>query len=393
MALDDPTSAPRTATTDRDEPSRPAAAGAAVDNAPPDTAPPPARQRLRVPLLIGGLVVALAAALYFYLQGGRYESTDNAYLQSGLVAIAANVSGPVIAVEVRENQPVKRGQLLFRIDPEPYATRVAEAEAALAQARTDVLSMRADFRRQQAEIAAARDRLDYAEREAARQQKLLAEGISSQNQYDQARLAAQNAEQAIETSRQQGESVRASLAGDVGGPVDAHPRVRKAIADLARARLDLGYTDVRAPQDGIVTKVNQLQVGSYVTASRPVFTLAGRRLWVEANFKEDQLTYMRVGQKATVEIDAYPDMSLHGHVASFSPGTGNSFALLPPENATGNWVKVVQRLPVQIELDDTPMDEPLHAGLSAEVTVDTGHKRHLFTRGRNDEAGAAAAAR
>jgi membrane fusion protein (multidrug efflux system) len=175
--------------------------------------------------------------------------------------------------------------------------------------------------------------------------------------------------------------VRANLSGDIGGPVDRQPRVRKALADLERARLDLGYTEVRAPQDGIVTKVNQLQVGSYVSASRPVFTLAGRRLWVEANFKEDQLTYMRVGQKATVEVDAFPDRVFRGHVASFSPGTGNSFALLPAENATGNWVKVVQRLPVQIELDEVPADIPLHAGLSAEVTVDTGHRRHLFGSG------------
>jgi len=155
--------------------------------------------------------------------------------------------------------------------------------------------------------------------------------------------------------------------------------VMRAQAALDRAKLDLGYTVVRAKQDGVVTKVDQLQVGDYVAAAKPVFSLAGTHIWVEANFKENQLDYMRVGQKATLKVDAFPDLSLTGHVTTFSPGTGNSFALLPPENATGNWVKVVQRLPVELDLDQAPpAGVPLHAGLSVEVTVDTGHRRHLF---------------
>jgi membrane fusion protein (multidrug efflux system) len=154
--------------------------------------------------------------------------------------------------------------------------------------------------------------------------------------------------------------------------------VQQALAAYRRARLALDDTVVRAPQDGIVTRVHQLQVGSYVTASRPVFVMTGKRFWVQANFKENQLRYMRVGQPATVTIDAFSGRKLKAHIASFSPGTGNSFSLLPAENATGNWVKVVQRLPVEIALDEVPADLPLHAGLSAEVTVDTGHKRHLI---------------
>jgi membrane fusion protein (multidrug efflux system) len=150
---------------------------------------------------------------------------------------------------------------------------------------------------------------------------------------------------------------------------------------LQAARIALDRTVVRAPSDGVVTKVNQLQPGSYVTASRPVFTLAGTRFWVEANFKEGQLRYMRIGQPATVRIDAYSDVTIKGRVASFSPGTGNAFSLLPAENATGNWVKVTQRLPVEIELVDLPEGLPLHAGLSAEVEVDTGHRRSLFGGG------------
>jgi membrane fusion protein (multidrug efflux system) len=336
------------------------------------------RQQVRRPLLIAAPVVALLVILFLYLHGGRYETTDNAYFQSGLGAVAANVGGPVVSVEVRDNQRVNAGQVLFRIDPAPFQAAVDEADAALADARTQVSSLQAHYAQGQAELQAAQDQLAYSEREAARQQSLLAEGISSQAQYDQARLAAQTAAQGIETNRQKNASVSAALSGRVSGPIDAQPAVKKAQAVLDRARLDLSYTVVRAGQDGIVTKVDQLQVGDYVTAAKPVFTLAGARIWVEANFKESQLDHMRIGQKATFKVDAFPDLKLTGYVGSFSPGTGNSFALLPPENATGNWVKVVQRLPVELDIDQVPADVPLHAGLSVEVSVDTGHRRHLF---------------
>lgn len=339
---------------------------------------PPARRRWRTPLLLLAPVIAILAALYFYLSGGRFEETDNAYIQSGLTAVSANVSGPVIAVAVRNNQRVKAGDVLFRIDPAPYQAAVDEAAAQLASARTQVSALRANYREGEASLQAARDRLAYAEREAARQKSLLAEGISSQNQYDQAVLEAQTARQAIQTSVQQNAGVAANLTGDAAAPTASQPAVQRAQAALERARLNLGYTVVRAAQDGVVTKVNQLQVGSYVSAAKPVFTLAGTRLWVEANFKENQLNHMRIGQPASFSVDAFPDLKLTGRVASFSPGTGNSFSLLPPENATGNWVKVVQRLPVELSIDRLPPGVPLHAGLSVEVSVDTGHRRHLF---------------
>ncbi len=342
---------------------------------------PPARsrrQRARLPLLIAAPILALVIGLLVYLHGGRYESTDNAYFQAGLGAVAANVSGPVVSVEVRDNQRVTTGQVLFRIDPAPFQAAVDEAAAALADARTQVASLQANYSQGQAELKSAQNQLAYARREAARQKTLLAEGISSQAQYDQAELAAQTAAQGIETNRQKNASVAATLSGRVAGPTDDQPAVRRAKATLDRARLNLSYTVVRARQDGTVTKVDQLQPGDYVTAGKPVFTLAGTHIWVEANFKENQLDHMRIGQKARFRIDAFPDLDLTGHVASFSPGTGNSFALLPPENATGNWVKVVQRLPVELDLDTVPANVPLHAGLSVEVTVDTGHVRHLI---------------
>jgi membrane fusion protein, multidrug efflux system len=341
----------------------------------------PFRQRLRAPALVAGLVVAAAAALFFYLHGGRYESTDNAYFQTGLVFVAANVSGPVVEVAVHDNQRVRAGQLLFRIDPAPYQAAVDEAEAALADARTQVDALRANYGQGEAELKAAQDQLDYATREAARQKQLLSEGISSQAQYDQARLAEETARQGIQTSQKKNASIAANLAGNVNVPTSEQPAVKRAQAQLDRARLNLGYTVVRASQDGVVTKVNQLQVGDYVAAARPVFSLAGTHIWIEANFKENQLDHMRVGQPATFAIDAFPSLHLTGRLHSFSPGTGNSFALLPPENATGNWVKVVQRLPVEFEIDNPPADVPLHAGLSVNVTVDTGFKRHLFGGG------------
>ncbi|MFC4845801.1 HlyD family secretion protein [Hephaestia sp. GCM10023244] len=343
-----------------------------------DPEPSGGRRRVRTALLLLGPIVLLLAGIAYYLHGGRYETTDNAYLQSGQGAVSPNIAGRVIAVEVRNNQHVKQGDILFRIDPAPYQAAADEAEAALAGARTGVASLRANYRQGQAELTAAQDKLRYAEREAARQKALLAEGISSQNQYDQAVLAAQNARSAIVNARQANESVAAQLTGSVTAPVDRQPAVAKAQAVLERARLNLGYTVVRAAQDGIVTKVDQLQVGNYVNAGQPVFTLVGDRVWVEANFKESQLHYMRLGQPATIEIDAFPGLKLKGHLSSFSPGTGNSFSVLPAENATGNWVKVVQRLAVEITIDNPPAEVPLHAGLSVEATVDTGHKRRLF---------------
>jgi len=337
-----------------------------------------ARSRLRGPLLIAAPVVVVIGALVLYLSGGRFETTDNAELQTGLVGIAADVSGKVTEIDVHENEYVKAGDVLFRIDSAIPQANVDAAQAALAAARAGVGSSRADFEESNSDIVAAQTRLRFALTQAARQKALLAQGIASRDQYDQAMLAVSTAQDDIATAQAKAASKAAALVGGLGGPVDDQPAVRRAAAALESARIDLAHTVVRAPRDGIVTKVNQLQLGSYVTAAHPVFMLAGTNFWVEANFKENQLANMRVGQPARITIDAYSGVSLKGHVASFSPGTGNSFSILPAENATGNWVKVVQRLPVEIALDQVPRGLPLHAGLSAEVEVDTGHKRHLF---------------
>ena len=358
-----------------------------------DTLEPRARRaRYRKPLLFAAPVVVILGGLFIYLHGGRNQATDDAYVQAEKVQVSANVPGRVVAVGVTNNQRVQAGQLLFRLDPEPYQALVDEAAAKLASARLRIASLQANYRQGVSELKAAQDRLHFAERERDRQQELLSQGISSQAQYDTAALAAVAARQQIETVAQQNASVLANLGGEATRPVDENPIVREAQAALDQANLRLGYTTVRAPQEGIVTRVDQLPVGNYVEASKPVFTLVGTSLWIEANFKEDQLHYMRLGQPATVKLDAFPDLKLKARLANFSPGTGNTFSLLPPENATGNWVKVTQRLPVEFALGPTPVNLPLHAGLSASVTVDTGHRRHLFGGGGPDPARSAAGA-
>jgi len=336
------------------------------------------KKRLRTVLMLLGPAVVLIGALWFYLTGGRYESTDNAALQTGLVSISPSVAGTVVAVEVKENQRVHAGDVLFRINPNSYQANVAQAEADLANARTDANSLQANYRQALTDISTAQAQYNLAVKEAARQKSLVAEGISSKAQYDEAVTQSLTARDAIAAARAKADSLKAQLAGKVGGSPDLQPDVQAAAAKLAQAKIGLGDTVVRAPQDGVVTRVNQLQVGNYVTPGRPVFMLAGLHFWVQANFKEDQLRYMRVGQPATISIDAFPDHDLKGHVQSFSPGTGSSFSVLPAENATGNWVKVVQRLPVEVAIDNPPANLPLSAGLSATVEVDTGHERHLF---------------
>ncbi|MGE3692775.1 MAG: HlyD family secretion protein [Novosphingobium sp.] len=336
------------------------------------------RRRIRGILMLAAPVVVVVGSLWFYLTGGRYESTENAQLQTGMVAISASVPGKVTSVDVGENQLVRTGQILFTVNAETYSANLAESEAELAAARTGIAAKRADYVASLSAIGTEEAKLAFARSEVSRQSALLKEGISSRTQYDAAVREVRTATANIAAARARSESLKASLAGNVGGPLDIQPAVRKAAAQLEQSRIALNDSTVRAPIDGVVTKVHQLQPGNYVTPGKPVFMLTGTKYWVVANFKENQLRYMRVGQPATVKVDAFPDFELKGHIASFSPGTGNAFSILPAENATGNWVKVVQRLPVEIAIDQVPQGLPLHMGLSVEVTVDTGHKRHLF---------------
>jgi membrane fusion protein (multidrug efflux system) len=338
---------------------------------------------LRLPLMLLGVAVVAIGALYFWLTGGRYMSTDDAYVQAAHASISSNIAGRVVEIAVHDNQRVHRGDLLFRLDDQPFRIAVEQAQAKLAGARMEIIAGKAAYRQQLATTRSARDTLDYQRREYQRQHKLLASGISSQMQVDQSQHANDAAQQQLEAAQQQAASVLAMLDGNPDIDPDQHPTVLQAQAELDRAKLNLSYTAIVAPDDGIVTQVEQLQVGDYINAASPVFALLSTRdIWIEANFKEDQLTYMHPGQPAEVDIDTYSGRTFKCHVVSLSPGTGSQFSALPPENATGNWVKVVQRLPVRLEFDDAATgantDLLLHSGLSANVDVDTGHRRSLF---------------
>jgi len=325
--------------------------------------------RWRMALLIGAPVIALAAAAAAWWAAGATQRTDDAALAAGHTIVAAQVAGQVQSVEVRENQQVHAGDVLFRLDPEIYQAAVDEAAARLEEAKAQSLALHATFRGAQSSVSAASARLDYARAEEARQKALLDEGIASKDQFELAQLGVQTAEDDLARAAQTAGAARAALGH--GGGLDAQPAVLRAEVALARAQLDLDHTIVRAALDGTVTHVSLLQVGNAVGAGKPALTIVGRRVWVEANFKENQLARLRIGQRVHVKLDAYPGRTFAGHVASFSPGTGSSFSLLPAENATGNWVKVVQRVPVIVELDSPPTDIPMPAGLSASVTVDT----------------------
>jgi len=335
------------------------------------------QERLRLPLMLAAPLVLIGAALYFYFTGGRYQSTDDAYVEAAQMVVSSNIAGRVSAIDIRDNALVHKGAVLFRIDDAPFRIAVQEAQARLGSARLQVEALQATYRQRLAQVRAAEETLAYQQREYERQNGLLASGISSQVQVNQLRHALDNARQMLSAAREELAAVAADLGGDAGASIENHPNVLQARAALERAQLNLSYTIIRAPEEGIVAKVEQLQVGNYINAASPLFALISTQdVWVEANFKESQLTYMRAGQAATVEIDSYPGRVFHARITSLSPGTGAAFSMLPPENATGNWVKVVQRLPVRLAVSDAPVELPLRAGLSADVTVDTEHARH-----------------
>lgn len=325
---------------------------------------------LRVPLILGGPLLIAAGVGYFIITGGKTESTDNAYVQIAKAPVSASVGGRVLEVLVKENQSVEAGQPLFRIDAQDFAAEADQARAQLAQAELQVRALRAAYQRSLASVTSARETLNYARKELGRQKQLLAAGVVAQQAVDEAQHAFENAQSSLATAEAESASALANVNGDPEGPIEQQPSVLAAQARLNRAQINQNYTEVKALTGGTVTRVDQLQVGGYVNPAQTVFWLMSGVPWVEANFKEDQLAKMKTGQAAEIQIDACPGQKLAGHVASFSPGTGSAFSALPVQNATGNWVKVTQRLPVQVAFDKPPPENCGRAGLSAHVTVD-----------------------
>jgi len=275
----------------------------------------------------------------------------------------------VVEIYVKENQPVKRGQVLFRLDQRDLQANLDLAEAQVAGAQLAVGQARVAYQRESANVAAARENVGFAQREVERQRKLNAAGAVSTQSVDQAVHAANQARDQLAVAQQQQAQALAALGGDPNIH-DRAPGVMQAHAQAERARLNVAYATVVAPADGVVARVDQLPVGAYLNASQTAFWLLSGQPWIEANFKEDQVGHMRVGQPVEIDIDANPGGPLKGHVASFPPGTGSAFSALPAQNATGNWVKVTQRLPVRIEFDKPPPERAARAGLSAKVKVD-----------------------
>jgi membrane fusion protein (multidrug efflux system) len=342
------------------------------------------------PLLMVGVPALFAAIGYaHYVAGEPYISTDNAYARVAKASINARTSGQVIEIAVEDNQPVRKGQVLFRIDPKPLQIAVDRAQAQLSVARLRIDGLKASYRQQQAELQSAKESADFDQKEFGRKKALVASEFVSKSIYERADTDLKVSRQRIASIEQQIASTVVALNGNPNIEVDSHPAVREAKAQLDETQLYLSYATVYAPDDGIVAKVDDLQVGNFVNNGAPAFALlSDREVWVEANFRETDVTHMRPGQSATIHLDTYPDHEFKAHVISMSPGAGSDFALLPPENATGNWVKVVQRVPVRLELDELDPQMPLYSGISATVKVDTGHRtpwwhpiKALFTSG------------
>ena len=326
----------------------------------------------RIVLMASIPLVLVAIAGYLYFTAGRSASTDDAYVQADKIVVSSDVSGRVVAVEVKDNQPVKAGQVLIRLDDSSYKIALAKAQANLAATKLQIDGLRATYKQRQSDLKAAQDTLDYMQREADRQAQLLATHITSQQKYDEARHNLDAARGQFNSAQQALANVLASLGGNPDLPTDQHPLVLQAKAQVDQAALDLSNTVIRAPADGYVALASRLPVGQYLTAATPAFNvMTTDHAWIEANFKETDLTRMRPGQNADCDIDTYPDREFRAHVDSISAGTGSEFSVLPAQNSTGNWVKIVQRIPVRLVIDNPDPNYPLRAGMSATFSVDT----------------------
>lgn len=315
-------------------------------------------------------VLLVAGGVAYYLSTANYVSTDNAYIQQDKVAVSAEVSGRIVEVAVRENQHVQAGELLFRVDPEPYKLAVAEAQAVIATAQARLEKLETAYITAGVEIETAQQDVAYYAREYQRQLELEKTRVSTQVALQAAEHALTQAQSKLSMAQAEAAEAKAALStgGSVGG---VNPDVLSAKVRLEQAKLNLSRAEVRAPVSGIVTQADRLQLGQVMMQGLSALSLIKNDAsWIEANFKETELENMRIGQAVDITVDTYPNMALTGHVASIGAGTGSEFSILPAQNATANWVKVTQRVPVRIAIDSKPA-RPLIAGLSVYVRIDT----------------------
>ena len=333
---------------------------------------------IAVPLLVAVI------AFWLWFTGGRYVSTDNAYIHAPKLMVSSDVSGIVSDVRVHEGQTVRQGDVLFRIDPEQFKIALDNAKAQLAQTALNLESMKQDYQRMLSDAGSQAAQVELAQKTYDRTSDLIKKGVASAQAFDQARSALDAALKQQQSLREQAKVLLAKLGGDPNFIVNQHPTYLQAKAQVDEAQRQLDHTVIRAPFNGIVTQVDQLQPGIYLVASTAALTNTGAvalvatdDIWVEANFKETDLTWVKSGDNVEISVDTYPQKSWTGKVKSIAPASGAEFSILPAQNTSGNWVKVVQRIPVRIAVERKDNDPPLRSGMSTYVTIDTEHHRSL----------------
>lgn len=333
-------------------------------------------RKKRLILLIVAPLLAGVVGLAFYLHGGRFVDTEDAYIKAQKVPVSALVSGAIKEVLVKDNEAVKKGQALYNLDPAPFQIAVAKAEAELGKVRNDLAATKIGYKEKQSEIALARTNYDYAVKDQHRQTDLAAKNFISASKLDDVKHLTDVSSHQTLLLEQDLHRIEESLGGNPAASVERNPSYLASLAELERAKLDLSNTVVRASMSGTVSNVPR--IGQFVATGNTTMLLVANDVWIEANFTEAELTYVHAGQYVDINIDRYPDARLHGIVESISPATGAEFSVIPAQNATGNWVKIAQRIPVRIKIDVNAAIPALQAGLSSWVEIDTGHKRSLF---------------
>jgi membrane fusion protein (multidrug efflux system) len=333
---------------------------------------------LRPVLMIGGVLLVLIVSLIFWLSGGQYVSSDDTYVNASKVSLSTDVSGLVQKVYVSNNQHVTRGQVLFSLDPENFNIQVASAEAQLAQAELDINAAKRGYAQSQAEIAAQKIQIQADQSNLAKYASVLRSGGVTQATYDNEKYQLEGDQAKLEELTDQSGVQLAKLSGDANIPVDQTPEYQSALATLNNAKRELAHSVVTAPFSGYVTEVDQLEPGMFLPAGTAAFGLVSDTdVWITSQPKESDLTWVRPGQSVTITIDTYPGETWNGMVESISPASGSEFSILPAQNSSGNWVKVVQRIPVRVKITSSPVGFPLRDGMSAEISIDTDHHRHI----------------